>query len=321
METRASYIVVGIFVLVLFFGLAAFAVWLGAGRIAEERDRYVIFFEGAVTGLQEGSQVRFNGIPVGTVQSLEIDPDNVERVRVTIAVEADTPIKENSEATLELQGITGGVFVQIGGGTQQARPLEAESGEGLPVIDSGRSEIEQVIRTAPELVTRASRVLDQAADVLSDDNRAAISQILADTRDITSALADPNYGLPAVVERADRLLVNLDGLVAEARLDLARTSDNLNATLNTVDDEAGELAGSVRRLANQFTQAADQLNAMLANIRPGLSEFSSQGLYEFTLMVSELRGLAQTMSRLATRFERNPAQFLLGETSRGVRVE
>jgi phospholipid/cholesterol/gamma-HCH transport system substrate-binding protein len=321
METRASYIVVGSFVLILFFGAAAFAVWLGAGQIAEDAERYRIYFRGSVTGLQQGSQVRYNGIPVGSVESVEIDPDNVERVRVVVSVGADTPIKVDSEARLELQGITGGVFVQISGGTQEAAALEAEEGERLPVIPSGRSEIQQVIRTAPELVTRASQVLDRAAAVLSDENRQAVSQILADTRAITSALADPNYGLPAVIERTDQLIVNLDGLVAEARLDLARTSDSLNSTLTTVDSQTVTLSRSVRQLADRFTRAADQLNAMLANIRPGIGEFSSQGLYEFTLMVSELRGLAQTLSRLATRFERNPAQFLLGETSRGVRLE
>ena len=230
METRGSYVVVGSFVLVLTLGLVAFAVWLGAVQIAAETDRYRIYFTGSVTGLQVGSQVRYNGIPVGTVDSLAIDPDNIERVLVTVALNADTPIRENSVATLELQGITGGVFVQITGGTQRAPPLVAEPDEPPPIIAAGRSDIEEVIRTAPELVQGASEVLDRVSAVLSDENLRTISAILVDMRAISQALGDPNYGLSAVVQRADALVVNLDGLVAEARLDLARTSDSLNGT-------------------------------------------------------------------------------------------
>ena len=321
METRGSYVVVGSFVLVLTLGLVAFAVWLGAVQIAAETDRYRIYFAGSVTGLQVGSQVRYNGIPVGTVDSLEIDPENIERVLVTIGVSADTPVRENSVATLELQGITGGVFVQISGGTQQAAALEPEPGEPPPVIAAGRSDIEEVIRTAPELVQGASEVLDRANALLSDENLQAASDIVANARAIAAALGDPNYGLAAVIERTDQLVVNLDGLVAEARLDLARTSDNLNGALDTVDAESAAVAASVRRLANEFAGVANQLNALVVDVGPGIGEFSDQGLYEFTLMTAELRGLAQTLSRLATRFERNPAQFLLGESSRGVRLE
>src|SRR3546814_14465471 len=107
METRASYVAVGTFVLLLAAAFIVFVVWLGRVSFEEAAERYVIYFTGPVTGLQQGSAVRVRGIPVGQVVDIRFDPDDIARVQVTVEVNEGTPIRADSAATLDIQGITG----------------------------------------------------------------------------------------------------------------------------------------------------------------------------------------------------------------------
>ena len=129
METRASYVLVGSFVLALVAGLLVFTAWIAKVQLDETRETYRIYFTGSVTGLQQGSPVRYRGVPVGTVSDIRLDPDNVTRVRVTIEVQNGTPIMSDSIASLEVQGITGGAYVQISGGTVGGKRLTATDAE------------------------------------------------------------------------------------------------------------------------------------------------------------------------------------------------
>ena len=129
MEIRASYLIVGAVVLALIAGLAAFSVWLVGADIDRNVARYEIAFAGSVSGLSEGGQVLYRGIPVGRVADIRIDPADVETVLVAVDLERDTPIKEDTVASLELQGLTGIAYVQLEGGTQaSARPSLSNHG-------------------------------------------------------------------------------------------------------------------------------------------------------------------------------------------------
>ena len=113
MEDRASYVIVGAVVLALVAGLAAFSLWLVEAGVDRDLARYEIAFAGSVSGLQEGGQVLYRGIPVGRVGDIRIDPDNVETVLVAVEVDRETPIKADTVATLEFQGLTGIAYVQL----------------------------------------------------------------------------------------------------------------------------------------------------------------------------------------------------------------
>ena len=110
METRASYILVGSFVLTLVAALVGVAIWLAGIEFDKAPTRYLTYFKGDVTGLGVGSAVRYRGVPVGSVRTIRLDPKNVEQVQVTMDVSVDAPIKEDTVAQLALQGITGVAF-------------------------------------------------------------------------------------------------------------------------------------------------------------------------------------------------------------------
>jgi phospholipid/cholesterol/gamma-HCH transport system substrate-binding protein len=315
METRASYVAIGSFVVVLILALVTFVFWLGSVSLQEqETQRYRIFFTGAVTGLQEGSAVRYRGIRVGQVTDLRIDPQNFERVQATVELDADTPIVQGSIARLEVQGITGGTFVQITGGEQGNPPVQAPEEDELPVIPSRPSQLQQVISSVPEL-------LDKASQFLSEENAAQFNQILANLQTLTTVLAARSDSLANTLDHVETVAVNLDGLVTELRLDIATLSDSLNQTLGNVNAETEQISQDLQQVVNSLDGTINSVDALLEATRPGLEEFTGQGLYEFTLMTSELRSLAQNLSRIATRLERNPSQFLFGESGRGVSIE
>ncbi|NBC34811.1 MAG: MCE family protein [Alphaproteobacteria bacterium] len=328
METRASYIAVGAFVLLVALGLAVFLVWLGAGSLQQERDLYRIFFSGSVTGLQEGSAVRYRGVPVGAVESIRINPENLEEIEVRVALEPGTPIVTDNVARLDLQGLAGGAYILISGGSESAPPLVRAPGEPPPVIESVPAPLERLYTSVPDLIDQANRVLNRAENFLSEENARALTETAAEIRELTQVLGNDRTGLPAVLARVEGLAVSLEGLTTEARVDVARLSDRLDTSLETATDQLVTLSGDVQVIATDLQQLAatyrtvgTQVSALLSQSRPGIAEFTQTGLYEFTLMTSELRGLAESLTRLVNRFERDPAQFLLGDTSSGVELD
>ncbi len=138
METRASYLLVGSFVLVFFLGLIGFAIWLAKAQFDAELTRYDIFFNGSVTGLKDGSPVRYSGVRVGEVVYIGLDRENPSRARAMIEVESITPVTIDTMASLEFEGLTGGRYILLSGGKVGAKPLPAEDGQKRPQIPSRR---------------------------------------------------------------------------------------------------------------------------------------------------------------------------------------
>ncbi|MFQ5466669.1 MAG: MlaD family protein [Kiloniellaceae bacterium] len=132
METRANYLMVGSFVLVLAAGLVVFVLWLAKVQFDVKFDRYDILYDGSVTGLKVGSPVRYRGVRVGEVIEISLDPARPEQVQVTIEVESETPVRSDTVATLEIEGLTGGLYVLLSDTTLAAPPLWARGGRSSP---------------------------------------------------------------------------------------------------------------------------------------------------------------------------------------------
>lgn len=315
METRASYILVGSFVLAMLAGLFAFTIWVAKIQLEETRDTYFILFTGSVTGLQAGSPVRYRGIPVGTVTDVRLDPDNVTRVRATIEVQEGTPIKTDSIASLEVQGLTGGSYVQISGGTAMSEPLRAGD-SGIPVIPSRPSSLAEVVDAAPQLLARSLEIADRLTSLLDAKNRAAISETLANARTLTAELAGAAGGLDRTMADARRLFAALsdlaphvDEIVVQAR-----------KTLATVDESAAGLSGELTELTRSLRQTSTQITGFIKENREPVRDFTASGLYEMTLLITQLRDLSGQLSRVVTRIENDPSNFLFGGTRQGVEV-
>ena len=316
MENRASYILVGSFVLALLAGLFVFAAWVAKVQLEEARQPYNIFFTGSVTGLQVGSPVRYRGISVGTVTDIRLDPSNVTRVQVTVEVQEGTPIKTDSIASLEVQGITGGAYVQISGGTEMSELLRTAHDNGIPVIPSRPSSLTVVVDAAPQLLNRALDVSNRLTELLTPQNQAAFGEILANTRVLTAELAKASKGLDATMAQANRTLQAFEPLAPQ----LGQTVGQAQRTLSAVEAGTKTLTGDLHDLTVALTKTTNQLTAMVNENREPVRDFTATGLYELTLLITQLRDLSGQLSRVVTRIENDPSNFLFGGTRQGVEV-
>jgi phospholipid/cholesterol/gamma-HCH transport system substrate-binding protein len=312
METRASHIAVGAFVLILLFGGLGFLVWVGhfSERVAETH--YYTRFSGSVAGLDVNSNVLFGGIPVGHVASVEVDPQDSALARVDLLVKADTPIRTDSVATLAMQGITGGVLVEVSRGTRSAARLKGNS-----EIPSAYSPLERLLSGAPELVTKANALLDRASTFLNPENSAALARILTNLDRLAGQLASSS-------DRVDGLLTGADSAVTQVTataLEIQKLTADLRGSSGKLVTAADKAVDQIRALAGNFNKTATNLDGVIQENRQPIHDFATTGLYELSSMITEVRLLAQTLNRISLEIERDPARFFFGDRQKGFEAQ
>lgn len=312
METRANYTAVGAFVLALAACVFVFIIWLAKVQFDKDIQPYHILVTGTVTGLVEGGPVRYRGVSVGTVTDIRINPENVEEVRLTIEVPEDTPIKTDAMASLEPVGVTGGVYVEIAGGSKDA-PLLRDQTDDIPVIPSRPSAIAAVLEKAPEVLDNLIKISGRLSALLNDDNQQAIGALLANL-----AMASGNAN--DTVKNANLLIVDLrkqvNTLGAQTELLLATT----NETVGKVGKDASTISAELAQTTKEVNRLSASLAAMIEENREPIRDFTSTGLYDLSQLLIHLQDLTSNLSRVSRRLERDPTDLLFGGNS-GVKTE
>ena len=299
METRANYVLVGTSVLVAIAAIIIFIFWLGRSQLSKHEDVYHTYFTGSVTGLSSGSPVRYRGVPVGTVGFIAIDRQNIERIRVTLKLRADTPIKTDTVASLETAGITGGAYIELSGGTNAAPLLVSLNGE-VPVIKSESSGLQSALDEAPKLVAKLSLLTDQANKLLSDENVKTLS---------------------TTFDHLNSLSANLDALGPDAKQTVAnlnKLTTDLNKQLPDLMTTLKQDGTSIREAADEFHKVGGSVDSLIAENRAPLHDFSVNGLPEISALVANLRTLTDTLNRVADHLDRDPQRYLFGGTGAGI---
>ncbi len=312
METRAHNVLIGAFVLVFVAAMFVFIAWLAKTQGDGDKAFYDIVFTDSVSGLAVGGDVRFNGIKVGSTTRIAIDHENPSRVRVTIEVGADVPVREDSTATMQLQGITGVTYVQISGGTQASARIEPSQEFPYPVIRSRPSQITELVDQLPKLLERSTQLADRGNALLDDDNRRNLAGALTDLRQITQAMAGRADALGKAIDELSAASSGLGELVRRSN----RVAEELSATMSVA---RGALAGAdqlidgeVRETVAAIGKVAKDASRLLGDNRDSLDAFTSDGLTEFRRFIEEARVLVQNLGRVATKLEENPSQVFFG---------
>jgi len=298
METRANYVLIGAFTLAAAAFMLVFGLWAAKYTSAKDWRYYDVVFDEAVTGLTEGGSVQYNGIGVGTVDDLRLDPEDPRKVIARVKLRAQTPVKTDTHAKLSFTGLTGTAFIQLTGGSPEAPLLASENGDEVPVIETEASALQNIAETANKLVARLDKVL-------SDKNIENIEKTLAHLESATGALSD---------QRGD-----IAGLLANAR----ESSEKLSATLDTtqgaiadIDRElVDKLPGLVARLDSTLARldsAAGNANSLLDENRGAIRNFTEDGLAQLGPTLEELRALVRDLRRISSRLDDNPAGYVLG---------
>ncbi|MBI1777637.1 MAG: MCE family protein [Proteobacteria bacterium] len=328
METRAHHLVVGIFVLLFVGGILGFVIWLTSAQVNREFTYYDILFTDSVAGLGVGGDVRFNGIKVGEVQKIVIDREDPSRVRVTVAVAPDTPVRKDSLATLQLQGITGVSFVQIFGGTNRAPLLAGSTQPPYPLIPSQPSRIAELLNNAPQLINGGVEVLARLSAILDDQNRQNLAGTMADIRQLTQVfaqradridhmleqLAEASGDVAQVAKQSTQLAQHLDRLMDEMGATMSVARGALSAVDQLVDGEVRGTAASAGRLTSE-------LAGIVEENRDSIRNFTGDGLLEFRRFLEEARQLVGSLSRVATRIGEDPSTVIFGTRETEIKPE
>ena len=280
-----------------------------------------------MTGLSTGSTVRYRGVPVGTVSDIAIDDQNLELIQVTLALRPDTPVRTDTVAGLQPQGITGLSFIQLTGGTQGAEPLRPRPGRRRAVIPSVPSPLDKIMNDAPLVVARVAELAERITALLNDENIQNLDRLIDNSAEAAAGLARVMLAAEKALANTDgtlkgidRTLANADQLAIDARVLVAEIS-RLTQEAGKLPAQAGTMVDEVRRTAGSFGRVADELEKIASATRPGVQDFGQTGLYELQQFMLEGRALMTTLNRVVTNFERDPARFLFGDQQKGLEAK
>ena len=294
METKANYILIGAFTIIIASALLLFGLW--AAKYSSERSwqRYMIVFDEAVTGLSVGSPVQYNGISVGSIEKLSLDPQDPRRVVAIIRADASTPIKTDTRAKMAITSLTGPAIIQLSGGTPGAPMLTAVDQRDPPVIQTTPSALQNITDTANRIVER----LDQ---VLSDENVARVGTTLENIEKISGSLAAQDQGMEALLVSARDAARSLDA-----------TLQTTNGTMQRLDKDLPGLIAKLDSTLARLDSAAGNADAILGENRAAINSFANDGLAQLGPTLTELRGLIGDLRQISDRISGSPPRFLLG---------
>lgn len=310
METRAKNVWVGAVSLALLALLAAAIVWMA--RLGEgSKHEYDIFFKQSVDGLAKGSSVTFSGVPVGQVKEIELWKKDPGYVRVRITVDKDVDIRVGTTATMQ-GSFTGLSNIQLEGANKDAPLIVCDDKnprgscpEGKPVIPTKRGGLGELLNSAPVLLERLATLTERFTLILSDKNQASIESILANSDRLTKGLADASPEMR-------QTLVQLQGTLAEAQGALASFQQVAGSADRMMNENFKPMVGQFDRSLKSINKASDQLDGLLADMRPGAKRFSEQTLPEAEATIRDLRATTKSLRGMTEKLNEQGAKGLLG---------
>lgn len=302
METRANHVWVGAVTLALLALVAAFFVWLVQLGGADEKE-YDIFFPQSVGGLAQGSEVTFQGVPAGQVETIELWRQDPSFVRVRVSLKEEIPILQGTTASIS-GSFTGVSNVSLGGAVKGAPPITEPGPEGVPVIPAEPGGLGEILASAPLLLERVATLTDRLTRLLSDENQASITSILANTDKMSAELASMGPQMRAT-------LTELQGTLAQA----TRTLDAFEGTLNTTDkllnEDGKSLATELRATLQSARAAADALEGTMNETRPAAHELATTTLPAANAAIQDLRRTSEALRVLTEKLESQGAGSLI----------
>ena len=322
METKANYALIGAFVLAAFIATVAFIAWLSGSQFDQQFDEYEVVFSGPVRGLSVGGEVRYNGLRVGEVTRLSLDPENSGEVVATVEIDAATPVQTNSYARLEPQGLTGLSYIQIFSGGDDF-PLQKDLGRGPYIIPGEMSTLDNILDGGSDVVTEANRALIRANALLSDEAIADFQGILANINRLSGRLAEAEVDPKSIQELIDN--------ASNAALDLSRTLRTYDALGKDVQRVVNEdvarvlleiegIGADVEKALSEYTDVAVEGELLVVDAREAINRLSTSGLTDLEETTESLRLLVGSLNRISQQLEQSPLAFIVGDDRQVVEI-
>jgi phospholipid/cholesterol/gamma-HCH transport system substrate-binding protein len=309
MEREANYTAVGAFVLLVATMAGLFVYWYAGSSDARDYKRYEIYFKGSVSGLNRGSTVRYLGVEVGRVVTIRIDKRAADRVQVIADIDSLTPISDETLASLSMQGVTGLLYIDLLANAKSSRVMDPVPSEQYPVIDSVQSNFDRLLSSLPDLVGRATVVVDRAARVLSDDNIKAFGKTMQNIEQTSATL-------PGAMRDAAVVVADLKLTLADVRV--AATS--ARQLMETSGPDLAAASERIRAISENLARTTANLDRLMTDHREDLGLFLRDSLPEIERLLRDSRSAAQEFRELSRSLKADPSQLLYEPSYKGVEI-
>jgi phospholipid/cholesterol/gamma-HCH transport system substrate-binding protein len=300
METKVNLGLVGAFVLLLGSALIGVVLWLASGGLWQQPyDLYLAVEEESVAGLNLNAPVKYNGVEIGKVRAITLDPQDPQRVDLLLAIERGAPIKQDTVAVLKAQGLTGIAYVELSGGARGAAALQVLPGARYPVIATKSSLSTRLENVLTRVLAKLDGSSDSLTAFLSAENQRAFSLALANIAQITHTLAARG---PVI----DRAILDAGSTLHHS----ASSAEQLTPTLQA----AQRSAAAIERMGNSVSLTSQNADLTVNALGADMQRLGSQTLPELERLLGELSVLSASLKRLSEQTERAPSGLLFGHS-------
>ena len=314
MESKVNYSVVGLFVVLLFGASALTAWWLYSGGSTRQYSEYLVYATDSVSGLNSDSRVYYQGVDVGYVDEIRIDRDNPDNIRIRLLIDQTVPIRADTSAQLQPQGVTGLSVLNLNGGAA-SKALPTSPDACCPVIPYEPSLFSKLEGGLNDTMVRLVAVSERMDRLLREENLQAIERTVINLDQITGTLAEERETLRSLLKNASRTAENTAELTENGERLVARA----DGTMDSLDQAIGKFSVTM----DTFDETADRV-ATAAEMTVGFSqageraadEISRQTLPDISLLIRDLRELSRRLSDFTSTLDDDPSRAIFGGDQR-----
>lgn len=300
MDTKVNYVIVGIFVVVLSAAIVVSSAWISGGHSAKSYHKYITYVDETVAGLSEKAPVKFNGVDVGYVEEITLNPKNPQQVKLLLQIQDNTPINSSTVSYLQTQGITGYMFIALKAKQPVAPPLVKAPDEPYPVIPSTPSLFFQLDNAVSAISENISGVSDSIRAVFDQENREALRKILENFESITANIRNNQKEIEGILKSANTTFENS----SKASEQFPEISQKLNQTLSDAN----------KMLAN-LSEASSEAKGAFADGKQAISQLSEQSLPSAYEILERLKTIMANLQVLTDDLTENPSMLVRGKSA------
>ena len=323
MERKAHYALIGTFVLVSLAALLAFTAWLSDAQFDKKFDNYEISFRGGVQGLSEGTEVRFNGLKVGDITELRIDPNDNNSVIVDIQVESNTPVDFESVGRMEPLGLTGLNYIQIIPGGPNSRLIKNSTDKDPFRLKGEASRIDLLLGSGGTVMESSQAALARINAVMTPEAIMDFHEILNNLKVITNNFVDLKVD-PEIFNRTMQSIeqASSDVSLAADAVDLAAKDFDvlIENDVRTVLDRSKISMEKLDKTLVAIEALSKDSNQLITDGRDAINRLSNSGLTDLEETIDSIRRAVLGLESILINFEQNPAAFIVGVSEEKVEL-
>ncbi|MCK5111801.1 MAG: MCE family protein [Arcobacteraceae bacterium] len=317
MDSKVNFTLVGAFLFVFILALVGFSFWLGKYGIDSKKvDLYKVYLEESIAGLNVESSIKYKGLNIGVVKDIKINPDNSEQIEILLEVNGGTPIKKDTVAVLEAQGITGLKYIDLIGGSTKSQLLKNKKDE-IPTITSKQSFFGNLGNVALNITKKVDGILNKLNLLFSNNNIKQISGIIDNTNTLTANLNNTVLNVDTKIDK----LVNDESIqkLNNAFDNFEKFTQKLNKTLQKsdllIDNDLKQTLIKVRKASDSTNLAFKKFDKLIYDGKLDLKGITSDSLKKFDILMIELERTIQNIQKSVDNLSDNPSDILFKSRS------